>query len=151
VVVIGVGNALRRDDAAGLEVVRRLRPDVDPSEVAVLEQEGEPLALLDMWEGAEAVVLVDAIHSGALPGTIHRVDASLEPIPVELRSSASTHAIGVGEAIELARALHRLPGRVVLYGVEGLRFDAGRGLSDEVEAVMTELAEAVLREACELC
>ncbi|HYM55890.1 MAG TPA: hydrogenase maturation protease [Solirubrobacteraceae bacterium] len=151
VVVIGVGNALRHDDAAGLEVARRLRSQVDPSEVAALEQEGEPLALLDMWEGAAAVVLVDAVHSGAQPGTIHRVDASAEPIPVELRSSSSTHAIGVGEAIELARALHRLPGRVVVYGVEGRCFDAGSGLSEEVQAVIPALAVAVLGEACELC
>jgi hydrogenase maturation protease len=150
VVVIGVGNALRHDDAAGLEVVRRLRPHADPTEIAVLEQEGEPLALLDMWEGAEAVVLVDAIHSGAAPGTIQRVDASAESIPVQMRSSSSTHAVGVGEAIELARALQRLPKRVVVYGVEGGCFDAGSGLSEEVRAVIAALAEAVLREAREL-
>jgi len=162
VVVIGVGNALRQDDGAGLEVARRLRGRADaaetgvgaalamPAELAVLEYEGEPLGLLELWEGARGAVLVDAIRSGAAPGTIHRVDASREPIPAPLRGSSSTHAVGVGDAIELARALGRLPARVVVYGVEGACFDAGSGLSGEVEGVVDSLAEAVLREAREL-
>jgi hydrogenase maturation protease len=56
----------------------------------------------------------------------------------------------VGEAIELARALRRLPARVLVYGVEGVRFDAGSGLSEQVQAIVGALAEAVLREAREL-
>ncbi len=161
-VVIGVGNALRQDDAAGVEVARRLRTRAGAAkiaggvevagdgEIAVLQHEGEPLGLLELWDGARAVVLVDAIRSGAAPGTIHRVDASCEPIPALLNGSSSTHAVGVGEAIELARALDRLPERVVVYGVEGACFDAGSGLSGEVEGVIDTLAEAVLREAGEL-
>jgi len=153
VVVIGVGNALRRDDGAGVEVARRLRVRADAAgtragpAIAVLEYEGEPLGLLELWEGARAVVLVDAIRSGGAPGTIHRVDVSREPVPALLRGSSSTHAVGVGEAIELARALGRLPARVVVYGVEGVRFDAGSGLSAEVETVIEALVEALLGEA----
>jgi hydrogenase maturation protease len=156
VVVIGVGNALRHDDAAGLEVTCRLRARLHAgenavrTEFAVREHEGEPLALIDLWEGAGAVVLVDAIRSGAAPGTIHRVEASHEPIPARLRGSSSTHAVGVGEAIELARALGRLPARVVVYGVEGLYFDAGSGLSEEVQGAIDSLTDAVLGEACSL-
>jgi len=174
VVVIGVGNALRQDDGAGLEVARRVRtrasapeaaggvemagggevagagPMAGGGEITVLEYEGEPLGLLELWDGARAAVLVDAIRSGAAPGAIHRLDASCEPIPALLRGSSSTHAVGVGEAIELARALDRLPERVVVYGVEGLCFDAGSELSEEVERVIDTLAEAVLREAADL-
>jgi len=149
--VIGVGNLLRHDDAAGLEVVRRLRAQASSPAIAVRELEGETLALLDLWEGADAVVLVDAIRSGAAPGMIHRIEATSQPIPARVWGSSSTHAVGVGEAIELARALHRLPRRVVVYGVEGRRFDAGSGLSEEVQAAITRLADSVLREACELC
>lgn len=153
VVVIGVGNALRRDDGAGVEVARRVRARAEDAGVpgdaaiAVLEYEGEPLGLLELWEGARAVVLVDAIRSGAAPGGIHRVDASREPILGLLRGSSSTHAVGVGEAIELARALGRLPARVIVYGVEGACFDAGGRLSAEVGRAVDPLVETVLREA----
>jgi hydrogenase maturation protease len=122
----------------------------DQPQIAVLEHEREPLGLIDQWEGAAAAVLVDAIQSGAQPGRIRRIDASAAPIPAELRSCSSTHAVGVAEAIELARALGRLPARVTVYGVEGTRFNAGGGFSREVGAVIDSLAGRVLSEAWSL-
>jgi hydrogenase maturation protease len=142
--VIGVGNALRRDDAAGLQIAQRVRARADRADLSVRELEGEPLSLLEMWAGADAVVLVDAIRSGGRPGTIHRLDASRQPLPAALRSSSSTHALGISEAIELARALRRLPRRVLVFGVEGRRFDAGTELSHELEAALDGLADEVL-------
>jgi hydrogenase maturation protease len=150
VVVIGVGNSLRGDDAAGLETVRSLHERAARAGVAVMEQEGETLGLIEQWEGARAVVLVDAIHSGSPPGTIHRLDASSTALPAPLQSSSSTHAVSIGEAIELARSLERLPRRLVLYGVEGRSFGAGAGLSDEVRTAIPALAAAVLSEARKL-
>ena len=63
-----IGNAWRSDDAAGLEVARLLRGRLPP-EARVVEHEGEPTALIDSWEGAEALWLVDAVTSGSAPGT----------------------------------------------------------------------------------
>jgi hydrogenase maturation protease len=150
VVVIGVGNALRGDDGAGLEVVRGLAPRALAEAIEVREQEGEALGLLEQWEGAAAAVLVDAVHSGAPAGTIRRVDASSEPIPAALAGSSSTHAVGVGEAVELARALGRLPPATILYGIEGARFDTGSEISPAVREVIPALAEAVLAQALAL-
>jgi hydrogenase maturation protease len=150
VLVIGIGNELRQDDAAGVEIARRLRGRARPPEVDVYECQGDATDLLAAWEGREAVVIVDSMRSGAPPGTIRRLDASRDPLPSRLRRSASTHAVALGEAIELGRALDRLPARVVVYAVEGRRFGAGAGLSDEVEAVAAALADAVLGEAGEL-
>jgi hydrogenase maturation protease len=62
----------------------------------------------------------------------------------------STHAFGLHEAIELARALHRLPRRVIVFAVEGRHFEAGATPSGEVEAAVPRLACAVLRAATEL-
>ena len=143
VLVIGIGNALRGDDAAGLQIVQRVR---EQPRVACTTHDGEAIGLLERWRGARAVVLVDTIRSGAPAGTVHRLDASAEPIPTALRR-ASSHTIGIGETIELARTLGRLPERVIVYGVEGSRFDAGAQLSREVAQVIDEVAEAVAREA----
>jgi hydrogenase maturation protease len=140
--VIGVGNAYRGDDAAGLVVARRLRE----RGVATLEQEGEPVGLIEAFAGRSAVVLVDAVHSGAAPGTVHRIDAAAGPLPATLRGSTSTHAVGLGETLELARALGRLPPRALVYGVEGARFETGAGLSDEVEAAIAPLVDAIAAE-----
>jgi hydrogenase maturation protease len=145
--IIGVGNAFRGDDAVGLEVVRLLRERAQAEGIAVYEHEGEPTGLLELWEGAAVAVIVDAVRTGAAPGTIHCADLSSAPLPARLRGASSTHALGVGEAVELARELRRLPARIVLIGVEGRCFDAGAGLSEQVRAAVGPAAEAALREA----
>ena len=142
--MIGVGNPYRGDDAAGLAAAERLQSRV-PDGVSVLPCEQEPSRIIDAWKGAQAAVIVDAVQSGADPGTLHRVDASREPVPAQVFRS-STHAFGVGEAIELARALGRLPERIVVYGVEGATFAAGVGLTPPVETAVEGVVEAVLRD-----
>ncbi len=141
-VVVAIGNPYRRDDAAGLAVVDRLRGRI-PSGVELVSCEQEPSRLIDVCEGATTALVVDAVESGAAPGTLHRFDASHRPVPERLFRS-STHAFGVGEAIELARALGRLPARVIVYGIEGAAFGAGEGLSGPVAAAVEQVAAAVL-------
>jgi hydrogenase maturation protease len=148
VVVVGVGNAYRGDDGVGLAAAGRVRGRVADT-VDVLVCEAEPSRLIEAWEGADAAVVVDAVSSGAAPGTLHRHDASVEALPSRAFRS-STHAFGLGEAIELARALGTLPARVVVLGVEGGDFTAGRGLSPPVAAAVERVAEAVLDELAEL-
>jgi hydrogenase maturation protease len=144
VVVLGVGNRYRRDDGAGLAVTELLARRV-PRGVQVVECEQEPSRLLEAWDGADAALIVDTVQSGAEPGTLHRFDASAEPVPAQV-FRGSTHAFGVGEAVELGRALGRLPQRVLVYGVEGGRFEAGEGLTPAVEAAVTVAADAVLED-----
>jgi len=150
VLVVGVGNELRRDDGAGIAVARRLAAGEVPGGIEVREEHGEPVGLLEHWGSCDAVVLVDTMRSGAAPGTVRRIDASAEALPRGLQGPASTHAIGLGDAIELARTLDRAPRRVIVHAVEGRRFDAGATLSPEVAAAVPALAAAVLREAREL-
>ncbi|MGA2924522.1 MAG: hydrogenase maturation protease [Solirubrobacteraceae bacterium] len=149
VVVIGVGNDVRGDDAAGLLVVRRLRDSELRSRVALVTHEGDAIGLLELWDGADAAVLVDAVCSGAGAGTVHRIDASRAGLPADW-SGASSHAISAAESIELARVLGTLPRRVIVYGVEGACFEQGAPLSDDVAAALPKLADAVRAEALAL-
>ncbi len=151
--IIGIGNASRGDDAAGLIAARRIReallvrPDFpDPGRIAVLEQNGEGTALVALWEGARTVILIDAVLSGAVPGSILRLDARSQPFPAGFRGR-STHAFGVAEAIELARALDRLPPRLIIYGIEGRSFAVGEAPSGAVEAAAWAVVERVLDDA----
>jgi len=141
VVVIGVGNALRADDAAGLEIVRRLRagPGVD-----VLEQSGEATALLDALRGRAAALIVDAA-AGTDPGRLHRLDAAAGPLPQGM-FGVSTHGFGVAEGIELARALGALPPVCVVYAVEGERFETGAPISEAVARTLPLAAESITKD-----
>ena len=136
-IVIGVGNAWRGDDAAGLAVARRLR-ELALDDIEVREVEGDATALVDLWVRATHVVVVDAAASGAPPGTVSRFDAIAMPLPARTVRS-STHAFGVPDAVELARALGRLPERLDVYAIEGARFTAGDRLSPAVEQAVDEL------------
>ena len=142
--MLGIGNAWQGDDAAGLVTARRMR-ELAPAGVDVRELEGEPVSLVEAWGGAESVFIVDAVRSGAAPGTVHRLDATHEPLPATL-SAASTHTLGVGEAIELARALGRLPARIVLYGIEAESIAAGADLTPAVARGVDEAVERLLEE-----
>jgi hydrogenase maturation protease len=133
VIVIGVGNSWRGDDAAGLEVAQR---------VGGVAHEGDCTRLLDEWDADGDVLVVDAAFSATAPGTIHRFEVVSDPLPASLLCS-STHAYGVLAAVELARALGRLPRRLRVYGIEGASFKAGEGLTPPVvravESVVGEL------------
>jgi hydrogenase maturation protease len=142
--VVGVGNEMRGDDAVGLAVVRALAGTV-PDDVAVLECEGEPVSLLAAWEGHEHAIVVDATQSDAEAGTIRRIVAQDGPLPPALAGS-STHLLGLADAVELARALGRLPETTVVYGIEGAAFDTGAGISEPVAAAAEKVAAAIRRE-----
>jgi hydrogenase maturation protease len=147
VLVIGLGNELRGDDGAGVEVARRLRGVAAAAGIDVRVQQGEPAGLIDAWSGRKAVLVVDTMRSGAALGTVCRFDVSREPLPAQLRGFPSTHALSLAEVFELARAMGQLPPRVVVFAIEGQRFQTGAALSDEVQAVIAKVAGMVLDEA----
>jgi hydrogenase maturation protease len=136
-----LGSRYRGDDAVGPEVADRLRA----AGARVLECADDPTRLLDLWDGLETLVVVDAVSTGAPPGTLHRVDAGAGPLPRELRL-ASTHAVGLADALALGQALGRAPSRVVVLGVEGSRFGMGDALSPVVEAALETLVADALAE-----
>jgi hydrogenase maturation protease len=137
-VIVGIGNRWRHDDGAGLEVIRRLEalPGVG---ARLIRHEGEGAGLLDAWAGADEAVVVDAASSGAPAGTVHRPDATGKLLSTGVLRS-STHAFGLPEAIELGRALERLPSQLLVYAIEGRDFSAGQGLTEDVAAAVNAVA-----------
>lgn len=97
--VIGCGNLYASDDAVGLHVVRSLKECQLPVGVKVIEAGCPGLNLLDLWEGADKVIIVDAVKSGSEPGTVHCFDASFLP-PREIMP-VSLHGMNVIDAVEL--------------------------------------------------
>jgi hydrogenase maturation protease len=135
--VIGIGNAFRSDDAAGIIAARQLAESAGPA-ITVLENAD----LLEAFKTSAHIVLVDAVRSGAGPGSIVRIDASEHSLPHELFGS-STHALGLAHDVELARTLGQLPERLIVYGIEGSNFAPGTTLSPEVERAIPELVHRI--------
>lgn len=144
VLVLGLGNPNRGDDAAGLAVAQALRGAL-PAAVEVAETDGEATGILAKLEGASAAFLVDACVSGAAAGTVHSFDVSRAPLP-QGAFGLSTHGFGLHEALELARALEQLPPRCVVFAIEGAGFETGAPLSASAAAAVIEVARRLSAE-----
>jgi hydrogenase maturation protease len=142
VVVVGVGNEFRRDDGAGPAVVTSLRGRVPPGLELVLT-DGEPTRLIEAWTGAALAVVVDAVRADPpSPGRVHRFVLD-RPMAGPART-ASSHGFGLDDAIRLALALDRMPGRLVVHAIEAADLSHGTGLTPLVAAAVGDVARAVL-------
>src|SRR6266545_755618 len=102
--LIGLGDPLRPDDAAGIEVARRA------------------------------------------PGTVYRLEVGERLRLPDRRDRHSSHALSLGDLVELARALDRLPARLVIIGIEGGKPGTGNALPAAVQAAVESLANGLVRE-----
>jgi len=140
--VVGLGNRDRGDDAVGPRVAERLRGRL-PAGVDLVVHAGGGLDLLEVWEGCSEVVVVDAVRGSGPAGDVVRLDASREPVASTV-APASSHGIGLAEAVELARSLDRLPERLIVVGVEAGSFEPGAALSPALEHALARAADTVL-------
>jgi hydrogenase maturation protease len=144
--LIGIGHEFRQDDSAGLLAIRRLEGQIPPNIQTV--GTANVADLIDLWQGVDVVYLFDAIKSRSAPGTLVRIAAHSQPLPSQW-SSYSTHAVGLADMIELARALNQLPPQLVVYGIGGSTFGNGCELSVEVERAVQYLVQHVKEELFE--
>lgn len=122
--ILGFGNRDRGDDAAGWMAVERLGGIVID----------DPVRMMEMWAGRD-VVLIDAVVTGAPPGTVHVWDGLVVKLAgVALRFS--THSLGVAEAIKLSQVLGKLPRKLTIYGIEAVDFTEGSPVSEAVAAAV---------------
>lgn len=140
--VIGVGNEFRRDDGAGPAVVGQLRDRVPPG-VELVITDGEPARLIEAWTGAALAVVVDAVRAQPpQPGTVHRFVVDRPGTGTE--RTASSHGLGLDDAISLAIALDRMPGRLIVHAIEAADLGQGTGLTPAVAAAVGTVASAIL-------
>ena len=136
IVVIGIGQELRGDDAAGLEIVRQWQIK-HPDTARQVHVELSPLpglGLLDLLEGAQTAILVDAVHSTEKPGTVHTV--TMENLASFSPGTSTAHGFGVAETLALGKKVspESLPEHVILLGIEIQQIELGQPLSSVVRA-----------------
>lgn len=141
-VVIGIGNEFRRDDGVGPALVALLAEDA-PEDVRLLVSDGEPTRLIEAWDGASVAIVIDAARvDSPTPGRFRRTEAA----DLTDRPSASTHGLGVLDALRLAEAVGRAPQRLVVFAVDVAEVGHGTGLGPAVTAALAPLADAVRAE-----
>lgn len=148
VAVIGIGQSLRGDDAAGLEAVRQWRERFPETanrlEVRVEASELPGLALLDLLNDVQFALLVDAVQSPHPPGTIHRLDE--EELAAFTSDAKSAHGWGVAETLKLGSQLMNSRPRVRVIGITAQEFEMGSEMSGAVRDAIPKVCEAIEEE-----
>jgi hydrogenase maturation protease len=146
--VIACGNLTCGDDRAGLEFLRKLRPQ-SCARYAAREMPQLSVDLLELFQQAESILFVDAVETGAAPGTLHLVPLPYAGLQTRSLNKLSGHGWGLKEVLELARSLGREVPRLALLGIELESVEPGEPISPRVKQAVT-LALLHFPRVCEL-
>lgn len=145
--IIGIGQTLRGDDAAGPAAVslwqKTFQTSAGRSHIIVELAELPGIGLLSLLEGTSKAILVDAVRSGAEPGTIHTIPANqLDSFELGARSA---HGWGVAETLSLGRELNlaEMPAELTLVGIEAGQTGMGEDLSPQVKLALPRVATLI--------
>jgi hydrogenase maturation protease len=144
-VVIGLGNPIMGDDGFGLAVLRRLQQQFRiPADVELVDGGTWGLTLLPIFESAERVLLLDAIETGAEPGTLWRVER--EQLPARFALRTSPHQIDLCDILAIMRLRGSLTAEMVAIGAQPGVIDMTTSLSPAVEAVVSDAVMAAIEQ-----
>lgn len=140
VLVLGVGNLLRRDDGFGPVVIEQLQKN-PASGVDYLDGGVDGLALLDIMQPYQNVILIDAVEMNEKPGTVRLFTPQDAVIKIK-RDTLSTHGFGLAEVLKLMEQLG-MDTPIQIIGVQPQDLSFGEGLSDSVNDRMNEVIQLI--------
>lgn len=144
IIIVGIGNPYRGDDAAGWAVIDGLKERAG-SAVKLVKQRGDIAELIDIFAHHKSVYLVDACRTGDLVGTWQRIDVHKQSI-MEDNPQTSTHGFSLYQAISLAKNLDQLPNKLILYAINSIHYNIADGLSPPVARSVNSVINAILNE-----
>ncbi|WP_432822282.1 hydrogenase maturation protease [Trichloromonas sp.] len=144
VLIVGVGNILRKDDGFADAVLEILESKGLPSHVELFDAGTSAIDLMDVFNGRRKLIVLDAVRGGQAPGTLYRFS------PDQVENGAlpmnSLHQVGLLETLQLGELVDCKPGETVVIGVQPADTGLGIGLSPEVEGAVEKAVELVLKE-----
>lgn len=156
ILVLGLGNLLLEDEAAGLAILEqtqdllRRRHLYSGDLIEFLDGGTQGLALLDRLAGRETLLILDAVDAGLGAGSVVEIDRAET---ASYGRATTAHESNAGELLAVARLLGQSPMRVRVIGVQPASFRTRIGLSEEVAAAIPEAAAraaAFLEEVCDV-
>jgi len=142
IALLGLGNLMRTDDAVGMLTLQTLAESgLLPPDVRVIEGGTLGLDLLDSLRSISHLLALDAVDTGATPGTLKRFEGQeVDDLPV----SKSVHLLGFSDLMGALRLIDAAPAEVVLLGVQPASTDWGTLLSPEVDLTLQPLMQSAL-------
>ena len=145
IVVLGLGNLLRRDEGLGIRAMERLRVCYTlPDAVQLVDGGTLGLELLSYLEGTDRVLILDAALTDGPLGTLLRVAG--EQVPSFFGMRTSPHEIALADLLAVTKLRGTQPHELVVWGMQPAALELGLELSEPVAARLDTLVDAAATE-----
>lgn len=112
--ILGLGNPILCDDAAGLQAARQLYQLVGGEDIDLVEAAVAGMQTVQLLSGYDRAVVIDVIQDETRVGEVWRLDTD----DLENVSSTSSHGIGLGQALRLGRLMGvHVPEQILIYAI----------------------------------
>jgi len=144
-VVLGIGNTILSDEAAGVRTVEALEQAYRmPANVLVIDGGTSGMEMIEDLSNVDFLLVLDVVLMGAAPGTLSRIAG--DDIPVFFRDKLSPHQIGLPDVLASLELLGALPKEIVVLGVEPVSLELGTDMTPTVAAAIPELVDRAVAE-----
>lgn len=138
-VVLGIGNIILSDEAVGVRAVEALeRGWILPRNVGAIDGGTSGMELIEDLSDLDFLLVLDALKTGAAPGTLTRIAG--DAIPVFFRGKLSPHQIALPDVLASLELLGSMPKEIVILGVEFASLELGLEMTAPVAAQVPVLA-----------
>ena len=145
ILILGVGNILLKDEGVGVRAVERLQRDYKfPPNVEIIDGGTAGFGLIDLLEGAEHLIIVDAVQGNDEPGSLYRF--KFEDMPSSISKKFSPHQIGILETLTLKKMLGKIPDTTIIAIQPKDCSNWGTELTPEIEKKIPNMVNLVIEE-----
>jgi hydrogenase maturation protease len=138
-VVLGIGNTILTDEAAGVRVVEALEQAYKvPANVLLIDGGTSGMEMIEDLSSLDFLIVVDVVKTGAAPGTVVKIAG--KDIPVFFRNKLSPHQIGLSDVLASLELLDTVPREIIVLGVEPISLELGMEMTATVAARIPQLA-----------
>ena len=146
-VVLGIGNTILTDEAAGVRAVELLEQRYQiPDDVLVIDGGTSGMEMIEDLSDLDFLIVIDVVKTGAAPGTVVKIAG--DEIPVFFRRKLSPHQIALPDVLASLELLDAMPKEIVVLGVEPISLELGMEMTPTIAEqvpVLVEMAVAELR------
>jgi hydrogenase maturation protease len=144
-VVLGIGNTILSDEAAGVRAVEALEQAWQmPDNVLLIDGGTSGMEMIEDLSNVDFLLVIDVILTGAAPGALIKIAG--DEIPVFFRNKLSPHQIGLPDVLASLELLDAIPKEIVVLGVEPISLELGMDMTPTVAAAIPQLVSRAVAE-----
>lgn len=149
VLVLGMGNILLTDEGLGVRALEAFRARYEvPENVELLDGGTTGMGLLDDIGGRTHLLVLDAMQTGAPPGTLAVLRG--EEVPVYFGRRGTPHQLGLSDVLATLELAGEKPAHVTVLGIVPDSLELSLELSDTIAAQLDGLVDALVTELAAL-